>query len=105
MRFESELPLRILVIERVLLQDLERHVALKLWILGAEHYAHTAFAQAFNDSIPTEGLTNQVSSALGWGDQHFRVYSPGRSLATNLLRYRRGAPSALQSPVQERLRN
>src|SRR5260370_27220518 len=56
--------LRILVMKRILVQYLEGHVALKSRILTAEHHSHTAFAQAFDDTISAEGLTNHGSSGM-----------------------------------------
>jgi hypothetical protein len=82
-RFKSEPTLRIFVVKRVLLQYLERHVALESRILGAEHYAHTTFAQAFEDLVPAERLTDHGGCGMEWGNQRsrslFRGTAPGKS--------------------------
>jgi len=76
--------LRILVMKRILLQYLEGHVALKSRILTAEHHSHTAFAQAFDDTISAERLTNHDSSGMVRGDNVPEVYSAGQSRASRL---------------------
>jgi hypothetical protein len=68
-RFESETALRTFVVKRVLLKHLKRHVALESWIVGAEHDAHTTFAQAFDDPVPAERLTDHGGSGMEWGGQ------------------------------------
>lgn len=74
--------LRILVMKRILLQYLEGHVALKSRILTAEHHSHPAFAQAFDDTISAERLTNHGSSGMARGDNVsrslFRRTEPGK---------------------------
>ena len=52
-------------------------------ILGAEHYAHTTFAQAFDDLVPAERLTDHGGCGMVWGNQRsrslFRGTAPGKS--------------------------
>jgi len=62
--FESQPPLRRLVEERVLLQHLERHVALEPRVLGTEDHTHAAFPQAFDDAVPSDRLTDHVTSGM-----------------------------------------
>ena len=82
-RFKSEPALRIFVVKRVLLQYLERYVALESRILGAKHHAHTTLAKAFDDLVPAERLTDHSGCGMGWGNQCsrslFRATAPGKS--------------------------
>jgi hypothetical protein len=64
-RFEPEPPLRSLVLKRVLLQDLDRHVTLEPRIFGAKNDSHAAFSEAVDDPIPAERLTDHRAS---WGE-------------------------------------
>ena len=56
--------------------------ALESRILGTEHDAHAAFAQAFNDPIPAQRLTDHADSVMVWGDPRsrslFRRIEPGK---------------------------
>src|SRR5438067_12238946 len=66
--FATKLPPRRFAKQRQLRQDLQRHIAIQLFIMCAKNHPHSASADVLNNAVTAKNLAN-----CGSGDRHERM--------------------------------